>query len=732
MRIKSVVITLLFVFLLLSATIPSVFADTTIPAEENVESRTQNDVEPQTQNEVKNTQDDIITDSTVADDSRESSQPIDKDSDVLKKTNSQQQGSNIKTISKRKRITIISVTVQNGKTKVIWENDSHKTCILYAKKGAGKYKRICKSRTGKATFPIKKNVRYTVYVKNNNTSSKAVTFRTNSFLAPKLKSLSTYPKQNKKCSRLIFASKKGYTYVVYRKYNNRAWKRIKTVTATASTVRIYDTITQNCTYTVRRYKVTKSKIIRKYGEYDKAGISTIIEAPHLSLDATNLKTTIKWDKISNVSGYLIYIKVGRNGAYRRLAKTSKTEYSYMYRRKLKTEEEINATVDGKGRKYFVDPDSNPFVYAVRAYKKKGNKTSYSNYLSDGEFSVITPNIISYEDGCLTWHTVKNADYYQLYISDDGNHWIKKDKIKAETAHSQSVAVSNARFYGVSTIVIKNGATFESDYDKGFDISHRNDNTDVNMLWIGCSTEWGSPYYSPGDIPCVNSYPNRISQCTGVKFYNPSVPGATLANRLNEDGTQNQGRIRLVTDVVEKIREGKNTIGPRYCQTENTQRLEDFDIIMLPAGGNDYTDNIPLGNPNDTDSTTFYGVYNTILSWIDEASRIRVQEGKAPIKLVFVEMFYSERCTGKWLERHDRFYTPNAIGLTYTDYQNVMDNVYQQCLDAGKSAYRIDTTKYVNHTNSPYATSDNLHMTRFTYSQIGNGIAKDMIEQGILK
>ena len=549
--------------------------------------------------------------------------------------------------------------------------------------------------------------------------------------APKIVSMSVFPVENKIRARLIFASEEGGQYAIYRKPIDGEWEKIDTVEATSEETRYYDTITQDYVYTVKRFETDKNGQIIESPNYDEEGIQTIISVPKLTLDATNLDTTISWDPVEGADSYLVYIKVGTEGEYRRLKETTKTSYKYTYYRKLKTEEEINATAEGASHKYFVAPDSNPFVYAVRPCKKTGSKVSYGNHLQDGEYSVITPNVLAYDGKILTWHTVKNANYYQIYTSDNGEDWTALGKIAAGEDKSQEAEVPEARFYGVSSIVEKNGEVFESDFDKGFDVSHRTMNTDKNMLWIGCSIEWGSPYYGENDILYVNSYPSRISQCTGVKFFNPSVPGSTLAARYDEKGNLDANRYRLIRHVVEHVKNGENTEGTEYCEKENTQTLADFDIIVIPAGGNDYSDNIEPGTPSDMIDTTYYGAFNMTLAWIDEANAEREDLGKDPIKVVFIPFFYSDRIAGKFLEKHDRFVTPNQIGLTYTDYRDVMYDVYKRRLEKDENTYWIENQGYVTAENSPYVTSDNLHLTRFTYSQVGNGFAKDMIEQGIL-
>ena len=632
-----------------------------------------------------------------------------------------------------KSLTISRLIDRDGTATVKWKKRGKRKCVVYVKRGGGKFRKVGVSRTGKLTFRTRSGSVYTVRIRMGLRVSRKVKFKANGFAAPRIISLSVYPRGGKTLARLVFYSKKGRKYAVFRKGNDGTWTYRGIVRAKGKKTSFYDPVRSDCTYTVCRYGSAKKGTIHRYGRFDRAGIKTIMAVPSVSLDTTNLDTTVSWSPVKGADGYSVYMKVGKTArSYRRLATTNRTKYRYMYYYGLKTKAEIHSTAGGASHRYFVDPDSNPFVYIVRAYKRTGSKISYGNHLADGEYSVITPNILSYNGKTLTWHTVRNANQYKVYTSADGKRWTCRGRYKAGPKRSQSAAVPAARYYGVSSVTRKNGRTFESGWDRTFDVSHRKSNRDRNVLWIGCSTEFASPYYSWNDILHVNSYPNRIAQCTGVRFYNPSIPGATLAARYNRDGSLNMHRYRLIRNVVEKVKNGTNTMGPYYCETKNRQRLEDFDIVMIPAGGNDYTDDIPIGSPRDMSDTTFYGALNLTVDWIDQASRRRVAAGKAPIKIVFVQLVYGERYKSLFLERHSRVSTPNALGKTYRDYQDAMFDVCRRCREEGMQSYWIPTDGYVDHENCPYVTSDNIHLTRFTYSQLGNGMSREMIRQGILR
>ncbi|MDQ9826320.1 hypothetical protein RFZ44_23780, partial [Acinetobacter sp. 163] len=76
-----------------------------------------------------------------------------------------------------------------------------------------------------------------------------------------------------------------------------------------------------------------------------------------------------------------------------------------------------------------------------------------------------------------------------------------------------------------------------------------------------------------------------------------------------------------------------------------------------------------------------------MSWIKEGSDQRVAEGKKPIKVVFVEMFYSDR-TKVYSQLTNRFETKNDIGLTLTDYQNNYNKLIEKYKNEGFDVYQF--------------------------------------------
>lgn len=150
-------------------------------------------------------------------------------------------------------------------------------------------------------------------------------------------------------------------------------------------------------------------------------------------------------------------------------------------------------------------------------------------------------------------------------------------------------------------------------------------------------------------------------------------------------------------------------------------------MVLLAGTNDYLDNTIIGSIDDTSTYTFHGALNHILSKVKEASDARVSNNQDPIKLVFVDLFYSDR-TYTYVQLNNRDVTPNKIGLTLMDYQKALDEQLQKWSLSFES-YNFKTRDYgiVNQENCPYTASDNLHFSKFTYGQYGNAMAEFLVE-----
>lgn len=197
-----------------------------------------------------------------------------------------------------------------------------------------------------------KYYRYTVRAKNEaglsgyNSAGLKIKFLS----TPKLSSISNGSgKVTVKWSKVSGAS----SYTVYRKtYSNGKWSGWKKVATTKNTS-YNDTNVSSGKY----YKYTVRATSGDYkGSYNSTGIKIkYLAAPKLSsISSAKNGVTIKWNKITGASGYIVYRKTG-NGSYKKLA-----------------------TVKGKSKLSYTDKSAKKgkkYTYKVKAYYDK----TYSAY-----------------------------------------------------------------------------------------------------------------------------------------------------------------------------------------------------------------------------------------------------------------------------------------------------------------------------------------------------------------
>lgn len=562
----------------------------------------------------------------------------------------------------------------------------------------------------------------------------------NQTYSPKLLGLSYYQKSNGNYyAKLTWASKKDRTYQVLRKSGDD-FEVISTVKGDSVNTSFYDKIDGEKlhTYSVREI-ISLNGTEDILGPYDKEGLK-LIDKTDVNVDFQNLHANVKWNKIDGASNYLVFRKIGRDGKYECIANldANQTNYTDYY---FNSRNELSKLLNGGN---FIDPSYNELFYTVRGYNKTNEITkSYGLYLLDGDFHLEAPSIVSLKNSRITWGKVPNADGYMIFKRDnpDGK-WEKIGKVKDKGTNKQSMKLSidkNA-FYTVQAYAKKNGEISYSKFDEGFSLRNYNEsNSKYKILYFGDSITYGSPYKSPSNRH-VFSIPHRVAQLTGCTYYNPSIPGSTYYDNGEILGINIlKGffyRYRICREVVDPISVGKlpgnwkDLDTSKNSQGKTNTRIDDYNIVVLAAGTNDYYDDAKLGPIDSNDTKCFNGALNHILGKIEESSKNRVERGEDPIKVVFVDLYYSDRCYENQ-ERQNRDITPNRIGLTLTDYQKALDSQYERWDNESEylSFYKFKTRDYgiVDEDNCPYASSDNLHFTKFTYGQYGNAFAEFLLE-----
>lgn len=506
-------------------------------------------------------------------------------------------------------------------------------------------------------------------------------------------------------------AKNSKCYYIYRKVRGGKYKKIATVNK-KTTVYTDKKIRSGKTY---YYKIKSKTSKKSYTSSAKAVKLVKMKTPDTTVKFTNYHAVVKWNSVSKADGYIIYRKYGHGGTYKKIATVkgrNKISYEDIYYCSLSSSHRESLLLGNA----YADPTTNGFIYAVKAYRKMKYGTSYSECLRDGDFHMDPPAVVSVikqsdTNAVIEWGTIKNAQRYSIfsgYIDARGNKvWKKNATINASDRLRQSAVIkvdSKDTYFTVVAEAMKNGKWVSSGFDKGFHIDKR-EYKEKNILFLGDSITIGRPYLRTADEKEVFTFPWRVRQLTGAQYYNPSVPGATYTSG-------NQSRSHIVTDIAEKM--------------HNQKSYKDFDVVVLSAGTNDYMKNVELGNLNSSNPHQFYGALNKIMGWIKEGSDERVAEGKTPIKVVFIELFYAQRAYqgGRFAERYTQ---PNGKGLTLKDYQNALDRISGKYHDIGMDVFHFYTRDIVNSKNCSYVTCDNLHMTRYTYAQIGNRLAEFMME-----
>ena len=554
---------------------------------------------------------------------------------------------------------------------------------------------------------------------------------------------------------------KGETYELLQKEQGlfHSYEVVDTQTAKDDTVKLTAeqvSSSEDYTYKVRVQQGPKSEAVK-----------TLEAVSSVKVKVENLNADLSWSPVEGANAYTVYRKLGTSGEWCKIATVEETAYSDVYAETF-SEDEAEQYLDGKYRAY-LDPSKNCNIYAVSArYLPEDEEASCKQgiaFSGDGVFTLQTPAISTVnlldEQGekiytkdladqtpvsaTVSWKEVPNATGYYVYKGHEKGNSVSFERIldtaveadaevydyrttvtesngeasTDENAVTNTVTVpydaENPYFTVEAYYTGEDGKTVVSDRDETFTVENRA-YSDVNVLYMGDSIAYGSPYTNQA-TGYQYSFPFRVQQLLGVNAYNASIPGATLANKQDADCRH------LVTSALDQLKQGKTpNCSSGLAMKENDRSLADFDIIVLEAGANDYARNVELGDPDSYDKSTFYGALNTTMAAIEEASTLREEQGKDPIKVVFIDLFYSEKDNSEITVPASRLVTVNKEQLTYEDYQEAMNTVYDNWdRESDLTLYQFHTGDYgfLSETTIGQASTDNLHLTAQTYSVMGS-------------
>ena len=560
---------------------------------------------------------------------------------------------------------------------------------------------------------------------------------TNEIGPTKLSKLLFYQNGEDYYAALYWVSKKDASYQILKKSDGN-YKIIATVKATSNSMLFKQKVDKDDMFTYSVREIMQKGSEKTLGSYDREGLK-MISCPNVTVDFQNMKATVHWDKVDGATKYQIYRKVGNDGKYEVIASVDSSKLSY---------EEYyydSPTALSKllYRGTFIDPSGNTLFYTVRACNVKNvdgtEKVSYSLYLLDGDFHLEAPNIVSLQNNRLTWGKVSNAEGYLIVKKENSDgKWIPVSQVNATTDTLQSVvldSVDNDAYYSVIAYANKNGNVTYSLFDENFSLTNSVNGSAHKVLYFGDSIFYGGPYntYATRNIFTI---PYRVAQLTGSVFYNPSISAATYA-KLDQDVDESDSNYRycLATDVVDKIYSGNlpanwNNLGTgSNSEGISNTAIDYYDVVVLAAGANDFKMNVELGSINSSDVSTFYGALNHIMSKIEKASENRVSRGETPIKVVFADLHCGFHLYDyKHIVIRDL--ASNKIGILFSTYRQALDNIYDKWQSSEYltlSSFDIRDYDVIDDENFPYNTIDNLHLTKFSYTQYGNVFADFLVE-----
>lgn len=325
---------------------------------------------------------------------------------------------------------ITKIEASQNQIVVNWDKaENSDKYIIYRKESQSEFEEIAtvdESETSYSDENTNTNVEYTYKVVSKNGSklyaSSPIHVVSEKIDTPQFTSLERAPQNYEKDSiNLSWKSEKDAVYHVLRKSDEADYTIIDKVTAKEKNYTYKDKnidANKDYTYSIRRVK-ENSDIVSCLSDYDKNGIVSIGQKPNVSVDFTNLRAKITWDKLDGYDHYEIFRKTSSQEKYKKIKTIELKEktgtYEDVYHDSFKTDKEKSILA----AQYFMDASVNGLVYTVRGYSEKDNQKIYSSYLIDGDFHLEAPAIVKFEKmndskGVIEWSTIKNAHKYYIY------------------------------------------------------------------------------------------------------------------------------------------------------------------------------------------------------------------------------------------------------------------------------------------------------------------------------
>lgn len=426
----------------------------------------------------------------------------------------------------------------------------------------------------------------------------------------------------------------------------------------------------------------------------------------------NLSAKLTWSKVTGASGYVIYRKFN-DGKYTKIKMTTSLSYTETYHTGF-TQSQRDTYLN---HDYCLDVSTNPVAYAIKAYKKSGSKYTYSSKVV--YYDLCEPVITGYSVGngkiTVSWSTVPFAKKYYVYTrASDTAKWEKVRGLSADNSQSVMTASfdnNKPKYVTVRAISTRNGVSVRSDFDGSFDVSRYGSYKNKNILVIGDSISYGSPYRQRLGSSMF-TYCNRIALMTGANVDNISISGGRISTSSGSSKSIAKRVISMGQDTYANI---LDTSG------EAVLPLESYDVVIFEGGTNDYSDNVKMGTYQATGFIYFRGALNNMMDALLAASKKRISNDKAPITVIYTDIFYGQK-RASYAKVTNRYTTGNTIGFTLSDYNTSLVRVMDNYASSKLPVVRCNTSNFVSSANCSTTTVENLHMTRITSAHFGSHIA----------
>lgn len=223
-----------------------------------------------------------------------------------------------------------------------------------------------------------------------------------------------------------------------------------------------------------------------------------------------------------------------------------------------------------------------------------------------------------------------------------------------------------------------------------------------------------------------TYPEQFAELSKAQVIKAGFGGCRMAQH-QQAGTgllyDKQCMYRLVdyiknndfTDLVQTtedmVRENGDDNRPQAFRLRDTN-WDNVDYITIFFGTNDYGGDIPIGNNEDTDGTTFKGAVNKVIKTLGESV--------PHIKIMFITPYYRSRFLSGDNNDGDTF--ANAAGAKLNDYVLAIEELAEK---NHIPVLNMMKESGINKYNSETYLSDGLHPNTFGYTYLAEQFSKKL-------